>query len=87
MKLHAHIVSESRDCDGTHYSRRIDRPTDEERESTFGDLEFKHRIMGDVVSVIAVDGTLRVEKDRLSWHENTEEGYRTGDVDWCEDDC
>lgn len=87
MKLHAHIVSESRDCDGTYHSSRIDRPTAEEVASDFGDLEFKRRIIGDVISVIAQNGRLIVEPNRISWHEDTEEGYRTGDADWCVADC
>ena len=87
MALHAHIVSESRDCDGTYHSSRTVEMTTDERTSDFGDLEFKRRIIGDVISVIAQDGRLIVEEGRISWHENTEEGYRTSDADWCEGDC
>lgn len=83
MTLHAHLRFESRDCDG-HYSHdRTAEMTAEERESTFGDLDFKYRIMAEIASIVAEDGTLVVRRDCVEWRESTEEGYRFALAEWC----
>lgn len=84
---HAHIESESRDCDGKYTSGRVDVPTLAERCDVFGELVFKDRILTSVVTIHG-SGTLSVTPDGLEWHEDTDEGYRREDVRWCEEqDC
>lgn len=87
MNLHAHLHFQSRDCDGHYEHDRKEEMTAEEKASDFGDLEFKRRITGDIVSVIAEYATLRVDPDGMSWEEDTEEGFRAAQVEWCEENC
>lgn len=94
MKLHAHYESAARDCDGLITQDYIIVPTDEERASEFGDIEFTDRVVANMVNAYSLDstGTLVVNKlddgdFRLAWSEPTEEGYRSVDVTLCKDDC
>lgn len=85
--LHAHVETESQDCDGRYTSGRVEEMTLQERCDQFGDLHFKERVLANVVSLHAEQGTLTVTEHGLEWREQTEEGYRATDVEWCEDDC
>lgn len=92
MKLHAHYESSSVDCDGRMDRSYVISPNDDERASEFGDLEFKERVLGNVVSVTGLGGTLTVTTfedgtARLSWGEQTDEGSRSVEATFCEDDC
>lgn len=80
--LHAHVTTESRDCDGTYHAERVVRIDDKEAVDQFGDIDFKARVVGDVVSTHSV-GTLSVHPDGARWEEPTEEGYRNQEVEWC----
>lgn len=83
MALHAHLHFESRDCDGQNSYSRTAGMTAEEKASAFGDLDFKRRMMVEIVYITAVDGVLAVEEDGVVWQENTEEGYRLARAEWC----
>jgi len=86
MTLHAHMTSSSRDCDGTYSGGHVYEMTTQEKAEEFGDLHFKDRVLANTVTLHG-DGTLTVTPEYLRWYENTEEGYRSVDVNWCEDDC
>ena len=87
FRWHAHVSSNSRDCDGSYSGGHVIEMTLQERCDQFGDLHFKERVLASTVSLIADHGTLEVTEHGLSWHEQTEEGYRASEVVWCEDDC
>jgi hypothetical protein len=84
--LHAHAESSSRDCDGDYTSGNVYEMTTLEKAASLGDLEFKDRVITNIISVHA-HGTLTVKPTGVSWHEQTDEGYRHTDVEWCEDEC
>ena len=96
--VHAHIDTESQDCDSRYtncYIMRVD-PDLDQREDYEGDGEiaFRGRVVAHIVSgYTTVYGTLKVEgnedtgvTERLTWHESTEEGYRAADVRFCYDE-
>lgn len=79
--MHAHIDWESSDCDGTMSGSHVMLMTAGETASQFGDLEFRGRVVSDVVNTGTRYGTLTVEETedgtpRLSWTETTDEGGR-----------
>lgn len=84
--VHAHVSTESRDCDGRYTGGHVVEMTLEERCSAFGELEFKGRVLTNVVTLHGA-GTLQVTPDGLEWWEQTDEGYSAADVRWCEDEC
>lgn len=85
---HAHVSTQSQDCDGRYLHEHVDRPNSIERTEEFGDLHFKERILGNIVSFHAEDGTLTVNPGALYWNQPTDEGYTSTHVVWCEqDDC
>lgn len=84
--LHAHVETDSRDCDSRYTGGHVLEMTTQERADAFPELTFKDRVLVGVVS-LSGDGLLTVTEDGLSWHEQTEEGYRTAEVRWCEEDC
>lgn len=87
--LHAHVSTESADCDGSYSRSHVATLNDDERamsEQTvndFHDIVFKARVVGDTVST-HTHGTLTVTPDGVEWSEQTEEGYRSVSVSWCE---
>lgn len=85
-KVHAHVTTSSRDCDGDYRSGRSVELTAEERCDSFGDISFKERVIANVITVHGY-GTLSVTPEGVEWGENTEEGYRMASVEWCEDNC
>jgi hypothetical protein len=84
--LHAHADRRSRDCDGDYSAGNVYEMTLEERCDAFGDLRFKERVMGSVVSLHGY-GTLTVKPEGMDWDEQTEEGFVAVAVEWCEDEC
>ena len=84
--LHAHVRTSSRDCDGDYSGGHVVDMILEERCDQFGDLHFRERVLGNIVTLHG-HGTLKVTPEGLDWHEDTEEGYRAADVTWCENDC
>jgi hypothetical protein len=88
MTIHAHIDNASQDCDGPIYRSRIEVMRDDEAAGEFSEIVFRERVLNSEVSVYSCeDGTLQVSRGGFSWHENTDEGYRSAHVRWCEDDC
>lgn len=86
--MHAHINKRSRDCDGEYRSGYTMPMTHEESQAeSFGEIDFKQRILTSEVSVYAEEAVLAVSREGLEWHEITDEGYRETSVRWCEDDC
>ena len=84
--LHAHVETESRDCDGMYTSGYVAAMTTLERNEEFSDLVFKDRVITGIISVHAY-GTLTVTPDGVTWGESTEEGYRRVEATWCSDTC
>lgn len=87
--LHAHYESSSTDCDGRMDRSYVIVPNDDERASEFGDIEFQERVLGNVVSMTGLGGTLRVETEpaiRLIWSEATDEGGRSVEATFCNDE-
>ena len=100
MNLHAHINTASADCDGPMYREYVGRPNDDEIAmheaaeanggwNDFSDLAFKARMLENQVSFHSEFGvTVKVNEHGFDMHEQTDEGYRSADVRWCEDeDC
>lgn len=87
--LHAHVDTAARDCDGPVYRDWVETMTDGERASDFPDLDFKARILSNHVSFSPADKvTVTVREDGFVMEEATEEGFRSAEVRWCEDeDC
>lgn len=85
-RVHAHVSTESRDCDGDYSRGHIDRLSALERCESYGDLTFKQRVISSVVSVYAEQGTLEVKPDSVHWFEQTDEGYIRTHIEWCEDE-
>lgn len=103
IRIHAHVNTESRDCDSTYGNSYVMTYNDEELAETaaaqgindFSEINFRNRVLTHIVSVYTgVNGTLKVTGDperglteRLTWNESTEEGYRAADALFCTDDC
>lgn len=95
-RIHAHVETAHADCDGPLYRDWVEVYNDEEEaEETeangvndFSEIHFMNRVFTNHCGPYAVH-QLRVEADDngFTWHENTEEGYRSGEVRWCYDDC
>ena len=84
--LHAHIETESQDCDSRYSQGRVAEMTTEEKGETFSDLVFKDRVITGIISVHGY-GTMTVTPEKVTWNESTEEGYRWAEVTWCNDTC
>lgn len=93
--LHAHITTESADCDGRHGYDYVEIMNKHEVSefilkdgvNDFSDYMFKERILGRVVSFHA-DAVIKTTENGFDYHEPTDEGYTATEVLWCEDeDC
>jgi hypothetical protein len=89
LTLHAHVSTASRDCDGGHGNDYVSEMNDDERKSSFPDLDFKARILSNHTSFHSEFGvTLKVDADGFTMSEPTDEGHRSAEIRWCEDsDC
>lgn len=95
--LHAHVSTASRDCDGPLYRDYVSALNDDERAeheraqgvNDFHDLNFKSRILSNHVSFHTEFGvSVKVTAEGFWTREQTDEGYRSAEVRWCEDpDC
>jgi hypothetical protein len=94
---HAHVSSESADCDGR-YSRShvVHMNADEIRESwqdenDFSEINFRERVLGSVVSLTTFtegqEGSVTITEHGFTYSRPTDEGYESVEVTWCEDDC
>jgi hypothetical protein len=67
--------------------------TDAEAAGEFVEIAFRERVLCSLVSVTGGRGTLVVDSEpggwatNLAWHQGTEEGYRSAEARFCEDDC
>ena len=94
---HAHISTAAADCDGPLYRDYTVFVSDEAKAKSaacdgvndFWEIEFRNGILTSQVSLYAVGpGGCKVEIDAdgdFTWHEGTEEGYRSGEVRFCEE--
>jgi len=83
--LHAHVSTESADCDGPMQRTYVTTMnSDEVGAGEFGDLDFKSRVLSNHVSF---HGNTHVDTTKDGFHavEQTDEGYRAASVEWCED--
>ena len=93
---HAHIDRASADCDGPFYQSYTVFVDDEAKAKSaacngvndFWEIDFRNDILTSQVSVYAVSHGLRMTAtdDGFAWHEDTDEGYRRGEVRWCDDE-
>lgn len=91
--LHAHVARESADCDGRHGLDYIVTLNDAERAeheqangiNDFHDLNFKSRVLGNVVSFHA-DAEVVIAPSGFTYSAGTEEGFTRTEVTWCEDE-
>lgn len=96
LTLHAHVSTSSADCDGPIYRDYVTVPNDEEIAeheaangiNDFSDIHFMNRVFTNHCGPYAVHQMrVTVDESGFQWHEDTEEGYRGGEVLWCHDDC
>ena len=85
-RMHAHMESHSRDCDGDYTAGHVYEMSLAERTDQFGEITFKERVVANIVSLHA-SGTLSVTPEVVEWYEDTDEGFRRVEVLWCEDEC
>lgn len=93
---HAHISTASADCDGPMYRDYTVFVSDEAKAKSaacdgindFWEIEFRNSILTSQVSVYAVSHGLRMTATEagFEWQEDTDEGYRRGEVVWCDDE-
>lgn len=63
--------------------RGYDEPLDD-----FSEIDFMNRVFANKCGPYAVHQMrITMDADGFEWHEQTEEGYRSGEVRWCRDDC
>lgn len=94
--LHAHVSTASSDCDGPMYRDYVTELNSDEIASheaaeargynDFHDLEFKARVLANAVSFHADDAEIHVFPEGFRYSEPTDEGYRSQEVRWCEDE-
>lgn len=93
--LHAHVHTASSDCDGPLYRDYTVFLNDEERlehlrqdgVNDFFDLHFKERILASQVSFHSEYGaSVDITATGFAYREQTDEGYRSAEVTWCEDE-
>jgi hypothetical protein len=85
-RLHAHVSTRSRDCDGTYTGGYVAEMTLEERCDRNGDLHFQQRMIGHAVTLHGY-GRLDVTPNGVEWYEDTDEGSHAVDMVWCSDEC
>lgn len=93
---HAHISTASADCDGPMYRDYTVFVDDEAKAKSaacegindFWDIEFRQSILTSQVSVYSVEHGLSMTAtpEGFEWNEATDEGYRSGQVRWCDDE-
>jgi hypothetical protein len=99
MTLHAHISTASADCDGPMYRDYVmslneaELAESQQDENDFSDIAFRERVMCHLVHMTGGRATLVVDSEpggwaeRMACHQDTEEGYRSGEAVFCTDDC
>ena len=95
--LHAHVSTASADCDGPIYRDYVTSLNDAELAehadangvNDFHEIHIMNLVFTNHCGPYAVHQlTVKVDDDCFEWNEQTEEGYRAGEVRWCRDaDC
>ena len=93
---HAHIDTASVDCDGPFYREYTVFVSDEAKAKSaacegvndFWEIEFRQEILTSQVSVYSVEYglTMKADESGFEWTEATDEGHRSGQVRWCDDE-
>lgn len=98
LTLHAHVDSASADCDGPMYRDYVVGISDEEKAehiaadgvNDFSEIHFRERVLASQVPVYAVeegqDVSVTIAAWGFRWSQPTDEGYRSGEVRWCDDE-
>lgn len=95
--LHAHVSTAASDCDGPMYDTYVTTLNDDERAeheaaeargyNDFHEYTFKGRVIASHTSYHPLDCvTLTITPEGFRMQEVTDEGYRSADVRWCEDE-
>lgn len=94
--LHAHVWTESADCDGRYSSTYIARMDESElaesrkEENDFSEIHFTERVLGNIVSLTTLrdgqKGSLEVTEHGFAWGRPTDEGFESATVQWCHDE-
>lgn len=97
ISLHAHVSTAAADCDGPIYRDWVEPMNDDEIAehveadgvNDFSDIHFMNRVFTSRCGPYAVHQMrVTVDEGGFEWNESTEEGYRSGEVRWCQDeDC
>lgn len=94
--LHAHVSTATADCDGPMYRDFISTLNENEIAESenangindFSDIHFMNRVFTNHCGPYAVHQlTIKADDNGFVWNEQTEEGYRSGEVRWCRDNC
>ena len=94
--LHAHVSTSGSDCDGRVTDEYVTTMNQDELDHSarargindFSDLMFKARVLSNHVSFSPLDKVqVEVSENGFTMYEVTEEGCRTAEVIWCEDEC
>jgi hypothetical protein len=94
------VSTASSDCDGPFYRDYVVGISDEERAAhvaadgvnDFTDITFRERVLVSIVSLTGGTGTLMVHSEpgefasSVEWHQQTEEGYASGEARFCDDE-
>jgi len=90
MTLHAHVSTTSVDCDGPQHDSRVEVFNDDETAESrkevndFSDIHFMNRVFTNQCGPYAVrQMRVTVDDDGFEYTEETDEGYRAGEVRWC----
>lgn len=93
---HAHISTVTADCDGPFYRDYVVFVSDEAKAKSaacdgindFWEIEFRNSILTSQISLYAIEHGLRMTATEagFEWREDTDEGYRSGEVVWCDDE-
>lgn len=80
--MHAHVDTQSKDCDGTYV-----RTVVYDNFDNLDDYGFRTKVLGLVASVYASEATLKIlDGGDLEYHEVTDEGYEHSFARFCEDE-
>lgn len=82
--MHAHISEDSRDCDGRMTSERVEGLNEDEKKTTFGDIDFQVRIAG-FFAISSNNARMSMDGNVTTWLADTDEGYESAEIRWCEE--
>lgn len=93
---HAHIATSTADCDGPMHREYTVFVSDEAKAKSaacdgindFWEIDFRNDVLTSQVSLTTVEFGLRMTatEDGFEWVQPTDEGYRSGEVRWCDEE-